>query len=574
MYRGQGGVRALLAAAVLIAGLQTAAGQARVTPPDARPDDLAPAVFDWFEYRGQDDAFATPLPEGHFRNPVLAGFNADPSVVAANGRFYLVNSSFGYFPAIPVHESTDLVHWQQIGHVIEHPGTLDFDGLGVSRGIFAPTIAFHEGRFHVVSTAVDSGGNFIASATDPAGPWSEPTWLPGVGGIDPSLFFDDDGQAYLLNNDAPAGPPRYDGHRAIWIRRIDIDGGWTLGPASVLVDGGVDPDSNPIWIEGPHLYKVDGWYVLSAAEGGTGPEHSQVVLRSRNVLGPYEPFVGNPILTQRDLPDARELPVTNAGHADLVQGPDGSWWALFLASRAYGERHYNTGRETFLLPVRWQDGWPRILEAGTAIPYVVPTPGFLRAPVDQAPNTGNFRWRDEFDAATPGPEWSFVRVPTRAWLDLQSRPGHLLMRPLREDLSTLRNPSFLARRQQHLRFDASTALRMPAKGASAGLAVFQNERHWYYLGVRRMGQGSELFLEKRAGDEAATVVARRRLPRSMQDIVLTVSADGGRYHFGNRDPRGGVQVLVEADGRVLSTDVAGGFVGTTLGPHARDERIP
>ncbi|MBA8681142.1 glycoside hydrolase family 43 protein [Stenotrophomonas tumulicola] len=575
MRRGQGRACAWWLVALLLAvGAQGAAGQGAAPIAAADAGALRPTVFDWFEYRGEDEAFASTLPEGHFRNPVLAGFNADPSVVAANGRFYLVNSSFGYFPAIPVHESTDLVHWRQIGHVIDRPGLLDFDGLGVSRGIFAPAIAFHAGRFHVVGTAVDSGGNFIASATDPAGPWSDPTWLPDVAGIDPSLFFDDDGQAYLLNNDAPAGPARYDGHRAVWIRRIDVDAGRTQGPATVLVDGGVDPAANPIWIEGPHLYKRDGWYVLSAAEGGTGPQHSQVVLRSRHVLGPYEAFPGNPILTQRDLPAGRRLPIINAGHADLVQGPDGSWWALFLASRTYGQRHYNTGRETFLLPVQWQDGWPLVLPPGAAIPYALPAPGFARGPVQQAPNSGNFTWRDGFDARTLRHEWSFLRVPTQDWVDLHSRPGHLLLRPRREDLSSLRNPSFLARRQQHLRFDASIALQLPARGASAGLAVFQNERHWYYLGVRRQRQGDELFLEKRDGDGPAVVVARQPLPPGRQAIVLTVAADGARYRFGHHDAHGHDVLLSEADGRVLSTDHAGGFVGATLGPHTRDERTP
>jgi len=166
--------------------------------PQARAAEPAPPVyFDWFEYSGRDVAFEAPLPAGHYRNPILAGFHADPSIAAANGRFYLVNSSFTYFPGIPVFESVDLVHWKQIGNVIDRPSQLDFDGLGVSRGIFAPAISYHDGMFYVVTTAVDSGGNFIATARDPAGPWSDPHWLPGIDGIDPSLFFDNDGTVYL-----------------------------------------------------------------------------------------------------------------------------------------------------------------------------------------------------------------------------------------------------------------------------------------------------------------------------------------------------------------------------------------
>jgi alpha-N-arabinofuranosidase len=543
----------------------------------AGPDAAAPAHFDWFEYTGRDEAFEAPLPDGSFRNPILAGFHSDPSVVAARGKFYLVHSTFTFFPGIPVFESEDLVHWKQVGNVIERPSQLDFDGLGVSRGVFAPAIEYHDGTFYVVNTAVDSGGNFIATATDPAGPWSDPFWLPGIGGIDPSLFFDDDGKVYLLNNDEPEVPVRYDGHRAIWLQQIDIAAKKPFGPRKVLIDGGVKPEENPIWIEGPHIYKVDGWYYLSDAEGGTGPQHSQVVLRSRDVWGPYVPYGRNPILTQRDLDPARPLPVTNAGHADLVQGPDGTWWAVFLASRNYGvapgnSSHYNTGRETFLLPVTWQDGWPTILPAGEKIPYVLEGPSFMRRPAEQAPMTGNFTWRDEFDAPQLQPGWMSVRVPEQAWHDFAAKPGQLTIRPLAEGLDTLKNPAFLARRQQHLRFDASLALEIPQAGTAAGIAAFQSEKYWYFLGVRRGREGAELFLEKRAGDAPATVVAARAIAAAGA-LKLRISGDEGAYSFAfDADGSGWQPLLENDDGTILSTDVAGGFVGATLGPFARDER--
>ena len=538
------------------------------------PQTVPPVYFNWFQYAGHDVAFDDPLPAGHYRNPVLAGFHADPSVVAANGRFYLVNSSFAYFPGIPVFESTDLVHWNQIGHVIDRPGVLNFDGLGVSRGIFAPAISYHDGLFYVVTTAVDSGGNFIVTARDPAGPWSEPHWLPGIGGIDPSLFFDADGRVYLVNNDAPDGTPRYEGHRAIWMQQIDPATLQPVGPRKVLVDGGVDPATKPIWIEGPHLYTREGWYYLSAAEGGTGPQHSQVVLRSRNVWGPYVPFAGNPILTQRDLPADRPLPITNAGHADLVEGPDGSWWAVFLASRNYQQRHYNTGRETYLLPVQWRDGWPIILPAGQTLPYVVKGPSWLQTGLSQAPRTGNFVERDEFDAPTPGDAWLQVRVPSRAWADLRSRPGSLAVHPQREDLTTLRNPSFLGRRQQHLRFEATTEMTLPSAGVAAGLTAYQSEEYWYFLGVRRAeDERVTVFLEVRDGANAPRTLASRELdtPTVLQ---LQISGNEGRYAFAfdSGNGRGWQTLAADVDGTVLSTERAGGFVGTLLGPFARDER--
>ncbi|KAF1685374.1 glycoside hydrolase 43 family protein [Pseudoxanthomonas broegbernensis] len=567
------GILGPLLASLLLAACAGGDGQQGTAPADTA-DAAAAASFDWFEYTGRDRAFEAELPPGSFRNPVLAGFHSDPSVVAARGKFYMVNSTFTYFPGIPVFESEDLVHWKQVGNVIDRPSQLDFDGLRVSRGVFAPAIEYRGGTFYVANTAVDSGGNFIATATDPAGPWSDPVWLPGIGGIDPSLFFDDDGRVYILNNDEPQGVPRYDGHRAIWLQEIDIAKGEPFGPRKVLVDGGVKPEENPIWIEGPHLYKVDGWYYLSNAEGGTGPQHSQVVLRSRQVWGPYVPHARNPVLTQRDLDPARALPVTNAGHADLVQGPDGSWWALFLASRNYGVDHYNTGRETFLLPVTWDDGWPSILPPGQAIPYVLPGPSFMKRPAEQAPSTGNFTWRDDFDAPELGKEWMFVRVPRQPWADLSAQAGRLTLRPLAEGLDTLRNPSFLARRQQHLVFEASAALELPAAGSAAGLAAFQNEAHWYFLGVRRVGAEAELFLEKRGGDAPAAVVASRSVVvPAGRDLKLRIAGDEGAYSFGfDADGEGWQWLVRDDDATLLSTDVAGGFVGATIGPYARDER--
>lgn len=531
-----------------------------------------PVLFDWFEYRGHDATFAQPLPEGSFRNPVLAGFHPDPAVVRAGDRYYLVNSSFSYYPGIPVFESRDLVHWTQIGNAIERPSQLDFDGLGMSRGVFAPTIAYHDGTFFVVNTAVDNGGNFLVTAKDPAGPWSDPVWLPTIDGIDPSLFFDSNGKTYLLNNGEPEGTPRYDGHRAIWMQEFDLAQRKPVGPRKVLIDGGVDPSKNPIWIEGPHIYQREGWYYLVCAEGGTGPDHSQVVLRSRTVWGPYAPYAGNPILTQRDLDPARANPITNAGHADLVEGLDGSWWAIFLASRNYGGVHYNTGRETYLLPVTWKDGWPVILDKGRAIPQVLSGPAFMERGKSQAPMTGNFTWRDEFDKPTLDRAWMHVRVPKQPWVDLAAKPGQLAIRPLAEGLDTLRNPSFLARRQQHLAFESSTALTVPVeKGTEAGIVAFQNERYWYFLGVRHAGKGLELFLQ-RSSDGKASTVATKAIANA-KTLKLKISGDSGAYSFAfDADGKGWQWLRRNEDGTILSTDVAGGFVGAVVGPYARVEK--
>lgn len=526
--------------------------------------------FDWFEYTGRDAVFEIAKPPGTYRNPILAGFYPDPSIARAGEKYYLVHSTFAYFPGIPIFESTDLVHWTQIGHVIDRASQLRFDGLGISRGVFAPTIEYHEGVFYVLNTAVDSGGNFLVTATDPRGPWSDPIWLPEIDGIDPSIFFDVDGRTYILNNGPPAGVPQYEGHRAIWIQEFDRQRQRLVGPRKVILDGGVDPSTQPIWIEGPHLYLIDGTYYLLCAEGGTGPDHSQVILRGRSPWGPFEPFADNPILTQRDLPSDRVDPITNAGHADLVQAHDGSWWAVFLASRTYGGKHYNTGRETFLLPVEWQDGWPIILERGKPIPYVEKGPTFMREG-EQSPLTGNFTWRDEFDAPNLDLAWIQVHVPKEAWFDLRAKPGRLTIEPRATTLSDKANPSFLARRQQHTSFDASTVFEVPrTANVSAGLAAFQSEDYWYFLGVRRDGKAVRVFLEKKGGGEVANV-AEVRIPNTKQMKLKIAGAAGDYSFYYDADGNGWHPLKERDDGTILSTEVAGGFVGAVIGMYARSE---
>lgn len=530
-------------------------------------------TFDWFEYTGRDTVFEKEALAGAYRNPILAGFYPDPSITRAGDKFYLVNSTFAYFPGIPIFESTDLVHWRQIGHVIDRPSQLRFDGLGISRGVFAPTIEYHDGTFYVLNTAVDSGGNFIVTSKDPKGPWSDPVWLPEIDGIDPSLFIDKDGRAYILNNGPPPGPPQYDGHRAIWIQEFNLAKLRLVGPRRVLVDGGVDPSTQPIWIEGPHLYLVDGLYYLVCAEGGTGPNHSQVVLRGRSPWGPFEPYRDNPILTQRDLSEDRPEPITNAGHADLVQAPDGSWWATFLATRTYDRIHYNTGRETFLLPVEWRDGWPVILDKGRTIPYVAKAPAFARGE-GQAPLSGNFTWRDEFDQPSLDFAWIQVHVPKQAWYDLKSTPGALTMTPLAVTLAEKTNSSFLARRQQHQRFDASTALTLPKTGkVAAGMAAYQSEDYWYFLGSRRKGRDVEVFLEKKGGKQVETIAST--VVRANGALELKITGEERAYSFYyDADGKGWRSLFENDDGSILSTEVAGGFVGAVLGMHARVEDAP
>jgi len=356
------------------------------TPPadppstDQQSSATADPQFDWFKYEGNDPIYENiSVGEDEYINPINAGFYPDPSITRAGDDYYMVHSSFSYYPGIPIFHSKDLVNWEQIGHVLDRPSQLPVDSLGLSEGVFAPTIEYHDGTFYVLNTIVGGGGNFIVTTEDPAGSWSDPMWLNGVGGIDPSLFFDDEGTTYILNNDAPEGEPLYQGHRAIWIRPYDLEANEPTGDAEVLVNGGVDISEEPIWIEGPHMMKVNGEYILHNAEGGTGPQHSQVVFKGDDPMGPFTPYEDNPILTQRHISPDREFSVEYVGHADMVKTQNDEWWTVFLGVRPYDGQHFNTGRETFLLPVTWtDDNWPTILEGEETVPVKLQRPDLPR----------------------------------------------------------------------------------------------------------------------------------------------------------------------------------------------------
>lgn len=541
----------------------------------ARSGEPVSVPFEWFEYTGRDEVFEQPIDASHYRNPVVAGFFPDPSIVRHGDDYYMVHSSFAYTPGVPVLHSDNLVDWRIIGHALDRRSQVDMRGQGISRGIFAPTIRHHDGVFYIITTLIDRGGNFLVTAADPAGPWSDPVWLPEIDGIDPDLFFDHDGGVYIAHNGPPEGEPLYEGHRAIWLWQYDPEARRIVADSGrVIVNGGVDLAAEPVWIEAPHIFRVDDWYYLFCAEGGTGDNHSEVVFRTRDLDLPFVPYDGNPILTQRDLPPDRPHPVTTAGHADLVQTPAGDWWAVFLATRAYDQRFYNSGRETFLLPVEWRDDWPMILPQGEPVPYVGRRPAVGANRALRGALTGNFIWRDEFDAGTLDRHWLALRSFDRSWVT--SADGRLRLDAMRPGLDSLEQPAFLGRRQQHLRYRASAELQVPAlPDVAAGIAAFQNETHHYFLGVQRRDDGYQVFLEQAAGGAPRRIRSASVDGNAGDALVFGVDGDRGTIGFWYCPPDacgedGGKSWLArDLDGKLLSTAVAGGFVGTTLGVHAR-----
>ncbi len=529
------------------------------------------ATFHWFKYEGKDSVFNKPIPENYYVNPILAGFYPDPSICTANGKFYLVTSSFSYFPGIPIFESTDLINWKQVGHVITRKEQADFSNQGVSKGMFAPTIRYNNGTFYVICTNVGGIGNFIVTAKKPAGPWSNPIAIPEVNGIDPDIFFDDDGKVYITHN----GPPPnnislHDGHRAIYMLEYDLKNRKVASEPKLLVNGGTDMTKKPVWIEAPHIIKEGRFYYLICAEGGTGYNHSEVVFRSKNVFGPYTSYQNNPILTQRHLPKERKNAITTTGHADFVKLPNGSWWSVFLGCRPYGDDLYNTGRETFLLPVTWNSGWPQIVGGNNAIPVFNKKPNLSPSIEATKPTSGNFTFIDHFKNKNLELEWNFLRTPQEQWH--QTGDGFLQLKPRKASINNKSTPSFLGKRQQHQQFEASTRLTYQVTDTmqTAGLVAFQNEEHYLLLGKRLNSNGqAEVYLQKKSSTlnpNNTSIVAKQTLKNNKSDLFLKIEGEKRYYnfYFKTEENQSWQTLAHHVDASILSTKIAGGFVGTYL----------
>lgn len=505
-----------------------------------------------------------------FRNPILSGFYPDPSICRVGEEYYMVTSTFEYFPGLPLFHSRDLVHWRQIGHVLDRPSQLDLDGIRPSGGLYAPTIRYAKGTFYVINTLVDGktkAGNFIVTATDPAGPWSEPYWLDAAPGIDSSLFFDDDeptsgaGRVWYCGNRMAANS-QFEGHTEIYLQELNLTLMQLVGEPKVIWDGAV---RGAVWSEAPHIYKINGMYYLLTAEGGTAHHHAVVVARSESILGPYLGNRGNPILTHRHL--GLDYPIVGTGHADLVQTQAGEWWMVMLAMRPYGGYFYNLGRETFLAPVRWEEGWP-IVSPGTGrveAAYLVPDLPKHEWPVHPT--------RDDFDALTLAYEWNFLRTPREEFWSLRERPGFLTLHLRPQRLSEWANPSFVGRRQQHIHFEAQTAVEFSPQNSHecAGVVLMQNN-NFHFRFVVTQGDEPIIQLIKRIQGEEEILFQQ---PFRPGQFFLKVVGHEQDYSFYAATEADKWQTIAKGvDGRILSTPVAGGFVGAYMGLYASSNGQP
>lgn len=525
------------------------------------------ATFTQFTYEGQSQETVT-VGEGEFRNPIISGYAPDPTVARVGDDYYVVTSSFTHFPGLPIYHSKDLVNWTQITNAIDRPDQFDFSGLNVSRGIFAPDLSYHEGTYYMVSTCVDCDGNFVMTADKPTGPWSDPHWL-GFEGIDPSIHWDDSGKAYILNNGAPNEEPRYDGHRAIWIQEFDWKNLKMVGERKQLINGGVDITQEPVWIEGPHIIQRNGYYYITAAEGGTSIQHSQTIFRADDVWGPYTPADHNPILTQRDLDFERDNPIIAAGHAKFVQIPNGDWWATFLAIRPYDNDMFNIGRETFLIPVTWENDWPYILPQGERIPFAMEKPALPEQPAPALPTAGDFGYTDSFDGDALSVSWMGIRDPEDRFYQVADGALSLACRGGIGDLNAV--PSFVGRRQQHHIATASTTVAFDpaAEGEMAGIAAVQNDQYLMFLGITQLDGKKQVALYRSAGSDQRELINAMPIASS-EDVTLTLAFNAGQMstHY---TINGEQHTLAEGvDATNLSTNISGGFVGTLIGPYCTD----
>jgi len=477
-----------------------------------------------------------------YNNPVIPGFFSDPSVCRVGDDYYLVNSTFEYFPAVPVFHSKDLVNWEMIGYCIDRATQLP-KGLN----IFATTIRYHEGTFYMITTNIGAEGNFYVTATNPAGPWSDPIFTE-VKGIDPDLFFDDDGKVYCISS-------------TFELHEIDIKTGKFLSEGRVVWNG-----IGGRYAEGPHIYKKDGFYYLMAAEGGTEEAHSETIARSKNIWGPYNSNPANPILAHANAV-GQGNPIQGVGHADIINAHDGSWWIVFHGYRSTGDgTHHILGRETCLAPVSWpKNGWPVVNGNGTAtVDMTCPTLPIKPFPAKPA--------KIDFDSDKLGLEWNFLRYPVTGNYSLTSRKGFQRLTGSEQTIENRKSPTFVGRRVQDMNFTASSLLEFnPQKqNEEAGITLLNNGAHFDLLVKQTKGK-RVLVCRLRFGN---VVHDSEEITLKPGPVKLMVKGERTSFSFGYAQGNDTFKEIQKVPSKYLSSETAGGFTGLYVGLYATGNGKP
>jgi len=488
-----------------------------------------------------------------YKNPIIAGFHPDPSICRVGEDYYLATSSFEYFPGVPIYHSRDLVNWRQIGHCLTRRSQLDIiEGYPNCLGIYAPTLRYNKGNFYMVTTNQALGrersGNFFVTAKEPKGPWSEPVFVDAPG-IDPDLFFDDDGKVYYTGADG-----------GIFQFEIDIKTGKRLSAIKRLWSGMGYRDP-----EAPHVYKIGGKYYLIIAEGGTSYGHMISIARGNNPCGPHESCPYNPILTHR----STNSPIQAVGHGDMIEAHDGSWWMVCLGIRpvSYPDRHH-LGRETFLTSVEWtKDGWPIVKPLELEVKAkCLPLRSFDKKGQPD----------DVFGGDVLGSEWSYIRNPIESNFILGKKKGALTLIGTEQNLNGLGSPTFVGRRLQY--FDSETNVRLDFEplidGEEAGITTFLGGAH---VGEPERGYHYEIAVTRIKGKKC--IIFRRWIgtlykvekcvPVEKGMVTLYLTTNPREFIFGYRaDNAKKTTELGRGEAHLLSTEAGGTFTGLMIGLYA------
>lgn len=452
-----------------------------------------------------------------YQNPIISGYNPDPSICRVGEDYYIVNSSFEYFPGVPVYHSKNLVNWELQGYVLTRDSQVDLEKVNPSNGIYAPTLRYHDGYFFMCTTNVGKKGNFIVYSKDILQGWSDPVWVDQWG-IDPSLLFDEDGKVYFCTAEFSAG------NEGIYICELNPFTGEKYTETKLLTKG-----CGGKYAEGPHLYKWFGKYYLMMAEGGTEYGHMETIMRSDSPYGPFEACPHNPILSHRN--DMKE-DIMCTGHADIMEDANGNWWMVCLGIRPITNEKrrvllHNLGRETFLTPVYWKDGWPvvgmRGQEGMTALELEGELPG-VPEPVD-------LNFADDFSAPAWKPAYNFLRNPVASHYQIRPEDKCLILQGSDVTLSMADSPTFVGIRQKDFNIEATVrvSLRQTNQHMRAGLTAYYNKSFHYDIVIEATDKGFQVALGKQLFDVQTNVAVRE-----IKDAVcvsLKIKADKEYYQF-------------------------------------------
>jgi xylan 1,4-beta-xylosidase len=498
-----------------------------------------------------------------YSNPVVSGFHPDPSVVRVGEDYYMVNSTFQYFPAIVISHSKDLVNWEIIGHAVTNSEELDLSELNDSHGIWAPDISYYNGTFYIFATLRLNGGaeeaaykmirrQLVVKSDRPEGPYSKPVFID-VDGIDPSHFVDDDGSHYMLLN------PK--------VRLVRLNDECTEAVSEPITIWEGTGKNSP---EGPHLLKKDGYYYAILAEGGTEYNHSVTVGRSKSLYGPFENCPYNPVLKQNN-PEAK---IQRSGHCKLVQTQKGEWWAVYLCSRLNEGKFSTLGRETALDPVQWtEDGWFTINN--------------LQGPseIQIAPNLPEVKFEekyfDDFDSDKLSLIWQFVRNPNKEDYSLTERPGYYRIYTGKHDLNSIHGKNTLLRREKHHHYSASIKLEFhPSNnGEEAGMTTYYSTNTYIKLGLT-YDNGLKLRLTENRADIVSVISEVDGIRQGVLYLKVVVNKQKRKFFY-SYDNENWLIVGVVDSATYLSDEGSTEkkrFTGTMVGFYANsggtESRIP